>query len=483
MSSLSDSIQKLRDKLNALGKRGGGGGDGERKSSGGGFDAKKAIAWGKQNPIIVISVAVMVLAPSASWWFSSQRHEEADRKTAERAKEMVALESLGRTEVEVALPGQEPWRGTGVVTPKVVADYEALTRRQREDAVAVQRAALKHNQKGRTRLATDIRVTPNNSSTIAEDVFLALRRGMEQTLQQARVGMPPDPESVLGQVQRRQDQFIAGLKKTDRKSLTPEEQAELRTALTDKCLQVYADTAANISFYGDIATLGLPRRSADAGSPPSEARMFYWQWRVWIIEDLIGALVNANKPYRNVMDSPVKRLVSIAFNPADEVLAGNRPQQPVSAPPMEDGMEGVPQGGSVFQPIDPKMPVPYDFKRVFTGRSTNPLYDVRQIRVTLIVATAGLPDVLNAIARENFMTVVNVDLAPADAFAAAAAGYVYGPDHVSRVTLTIETVWLREWIAKLMPKELQELRQTDGRTIDDDVAGLTSTESQDASQG
>jgi hypothetical protein len=483
VSSFGDSIQKFRDKLGSIGKKGGDGG-----SSGGGakFDAKKTMAWLKRNPLIVASVAVMVLAPATAWWFSSQMHADHDKQTEERAKEMASLEKLEKTQVEIALPGREPSQQTGVVTPKMVAAYEELTRKLREDAVAVQKTALIKNQKARTKLTADIAVRPNNVNTVAETVLNTLRKSVEDALVAARAGIPPDEDKVIDQVQRRQDQFISGEKKTDRKSLTAEELDKLNRALAEKRLQVYADSAATVSFYADIQDLGLPTDPKSAGATPSESKMFYWQWRTWIVEDVIRAVVAANKPYRSVVDSPVKRIVALRF--LDEKSFETVAAPAAAAAPGSALGGGAPAEGAVDPaaaatgppPIDPKNAVPYDFVRSFTGRQTNSLYDVRKFRVTLVVATAGLPDILNAIAKENFMTVVNISMQPADAFADAAEGYIYGPDPVSMVNIDVESVWLREWMGKLMPKEMQAHRGTNGRTVDEAMTPPAGAENKDA---
>jgi hypothetical protein len=53
------------------------------------------------------------------------------------------------------------------------------------------------------------------------------------------------------------------------------------------------------------------------------------------------------------------------------------------------------------------------------------------------------------------MTVIDVEIRPENAFAAASQGFIFGRDPVCNVTLTIETVWLREWTAPLMPLEVR----------------------------
>jgi hypothetical protein len=63
--------------------------------------------------------------------------------------------------------------------------------------------------------------------------------------------------------------------------------------------------------------------------------------------------------------------------------------------------------------------------------------------------------------------VTGLEVRPADAFAAADEGYVYGAAPVSEIRMTVETIWMRPWLAKLMPAELQKLKGTDGRSGDE----------------
>jgi hypothetical protein len=109
---------------------------------------------------------------------------------------------------------------------------------------------------------------------------------------------------------------------------------------------------------------------------------------------------------------------------------------------------GVPQ-------LDVTQEAARDYKRSFTGRATNPIYDVRTAYVTLIVETARMPELFDALAKRNFMTVLDVTVRPADAFAAARDGFIFGKAPVSEVTMTIESVWLREWTAPFMPPEVR----------------------------
>lgn len=114
-------------------------------------------------------------------------------------------------------------------------------------------------------------------------------------------------------------------------------------------------------------------------------------------------------------------------------------------------LAGAAQPSNAAPVIDPKQQVNLDFSKRFTGRVSNGIYDVRLADVTFVAETARLPEIFDALARQNFMTVTNVRLAPADPFAAARAGYLFGASPVSQVTMTVESLWFRDWTARHMP--------------------------------
>lgn len=454
MSSLGESIQQLRSKLQSLGKRGGGG-----SAGGKGPDAAAVMAWVKANPLIVGSVAIMLAAPGVAWWFASDIHAAADEAASKRAQEYAALEKFEKSTVELALPGRAPEQRTGVISSRTVRAYQEVAERLRSDAMQLQSQALSHNQRARTELIADVQVTRANNNTIAESVHSRLMQRADDMLKRLRAGSPPPEQAVADQLQRTQDQFVAREQRADRKSLSAEQQDRLRAQLIERRLQLYADAARNMSFYAERDDLGLPLASAEAGKQPTETVLFGWQWRQWIVEDFLDALAVANAPYKTVLDSPVKRVITVSVR---EDASGARKAE---APAAEAEASG--SASAALPPIDPKAAVAYDFARSFTGRTSNQLYDVRTLSARMVVDTARLPEVLNAFAKVNFMTVTSVTLSPADAFQAAEDGFVYGPDAVSEVAITVESLWMRQWLAKLMPRELQQAKGSDGRSVDD----------------
>jgi hypothetical protein len=123
----------------------------------------------------------------------------------------------------------------------------------------------------------------------------------------------------------------------------------------------------------------------------------------------------------------------------------------MSDPSMgEDGIAASSGTGA-----NPKAPVAFDYSASITGRKSNPLYDVVYVNVDMVVETARLPQVLDELSRYNFFTVVAINVVPADSFEAARSGFVYGPEPVSNVFMTLETIWLRDWTTQFMPDDLK----------------------------
>ena len=124
--------------------------------------------------------------------------------------------------------------------------------------------------------------------------------------------------------------------------------------------------------------------------------------------------------------------------------------------------------------INPTVDAGRDYAKRHTGRVSNGVYDVRTVEVVLVAETAKLPKVFDAIAAQNFMTIVDARLEPADPFAAVRMGYIYGAEPVSQITLTLESIWLRDVTAVMMPAATRSLLGIASKPV---VTGESSTES------
>ncbi|MGA1017865.1 MAG: hypothetical protein ACO3YY_07780 [Phycisphaerales bacterium] len=426
----------------------------------------KVVDWIKSNVAIVVCGVVILLVLVLAPWFSSSLEAGVRESAEQRARQVSEIAGFERSPVSLDVPGRAPISGSGVVNAALLEQYRNAAARLQSDAEAVRAVAVEHNRKGRGVVSAEAFPRPPRSQreTIQFDVYDRVVEAYEDLLDRVRAGSPPEEDTVVAELQRREMQFINNtLRKQTRKDLDAREEADLDAELAKARLVRYGERARELSFYASLADLDVP-------APPQQSRistaeMFDWQWRLWVAEDLLEAFAAANDGDASVVEGAVKRVVSLQVLGSLEPprsggggsdfggggMPGRRGVEGEGGAAASGGMSDEPPLGEVR--IDASIEAPRDFARSFTGRSSNGIYDVRNVEVVLVVATEELPRVFDAIAARNFMTVLDVSLRPADPFEAARRGYIYGTTPVSEVTMLVETVWLREWTAPFMPSD------------------------------
>ena len=308
-------------------------------------------------------------------------------------------------------------------------------------------------------------------------------------------GSPPDPLDVA--------RAVSGLNEAEREKamdetgqvdLSDDAVEELEQMLLGQRLSIYAQHAQGLSLYGTVDVLrdaAEPGRQSSANegtysvipaSVPTTRVVaddaFVWQWDYWVVEDILRAIGTANSAgsglRTDIPESPVKRIESIRIGALDLSAAAAQAEDtndPYRDPYDDDDSGGY--GGTVS--VDPRRDDPRLGSRTsigaprasggpgsqgalgeetFTGRVSSPdnqTYDIRPVRVSLIVDSARLTDVIDAFGRANFMTVTSMQLGEVDTWADLAEGYYYGDAHVVRAEFDVETVWLRFWTRDAMP--------------------------------
>ena len=253
--------------------------------------------------------------------------------------------------------------------------------------------------------------------------------------------------------------------------------------------------AQDIGVYLEESTLEIPAFSLS--QIPSVGQLFVWQWRYWAIADVIGSIAAINGR-QSELTSPVKQVVSLEVLGLPNITntapkggpkggsgggtggpsgGNNSGGGPLGAPlggPLTSGGDGGPTffggPGGPSQPTGPKPPAPPMPPRggndrgndgsgsladSFTGRVSGELFDVLQVRLSIIVDSQRVPIILDGFAKYNFFTVIDLELQPADTFLALDEGYDYGNESVSQMTVVFEVAWLRSWTTEFMPDEVK----------------------------
>ena len=428
------------------------------------------LAWVRSNVYSVLFVGAMIVAPIVLGIAAGRLNASVRLQVKERGATLVQLKQLEKTPVDFvsAVGRSRPVKSTILVNQRFLDRYQEVVGRISDDAKRIRQEALNFNRADRDVLFPGLfpEPAPTQLETIPRRMYMALVAAYERLLVDMRAGAPPSAESMGEILEAAEERFRTQiLIKPGGQRLTDDDTIWLKEQLTNTRLSHYAETAKGIGIYTTLASLNVPDESLVPPRAEGQGmvQLFQWQWSLWITQDIVGALSGANEPFESVLEAPVKRLVSLVEFGAPVVAGGsaggggggfNAGLAPGGGRGAGSGAS-TPAGGKAAAPLDPAREVPLDFAFSFTGRKTNPLYDVRLIQLVLIAETARIPVVLDALSRKNFITILDATLEAVDAFEEVGEGYFYGSAGVSKLTLDLETVWLRQWTAPLMPPDLK----------------------------
>ena len=456
---------------------------------------KQVIAFVKEHVLVVVFCGTIIAALAGGWFASAGFNETVRLKAEEQARRFGELEGAEKGSITIAFPGSaEPFNAKGVINEAVVKQYGQVINVIAEDATKIQQAALARNLNGRdpydpkSEIAEFLpRINDKQAAKVryAAQKFVAAQYA--KLLADVHAGTAPSVTEITKRLEGARLNFInQDLRKNDAASLSAEEKLKLEQKLASDRIGLLESSAMGVSFFCDPIDLSIPTEAAakalDFEKPAQiaayEQTLFDWQWRFWVTEDILRGLYAANqdgaKELVPELRAPVKHLISLTIAPmgksggaseegsASENASSGEAAAFGAAPESPEGAEtpaptATVRAGLGSPQVDPAAEAARDYSKSFTGRTSNTVYDVRQVTLVFVAETAAIPAVLNALSRENFMTILDMEVVPADPFAAARKGFAYGVEPVSTVTLDIETIWFREWTAFFMPESVRGL--------------------------
>tara|TARA_Y100000589_G_scaffold324010_1_gene359462 strand:- start:3153 stop:4655 length:1503 start_codon:yes stop_codon:yes gene_type:complete len=464
------------------------------------MNASKVLDYIKQYLVIAICVIVTIAALIGLPMVSAGWNEDVQQSIKSRSNYFSRINKLEKTSFQV--PGSIQSQET-VINQKLLNAYEQITASMLEDAQRVTRVAMSRNQQSHDVLMPDLFPTPPDGhgamDVLPRRMHEKLMASYEELLASVNAGSPPPAREVEVSLQAARRQFLEQMMAKDESDeLTEEETKQLKQQMTGERLEIYKDRAAEIGVYFGLDAVSPPE--FDRARPPSIVDLFSWQWTYWVVEELAGVIRSVNSTTE--LQNPIKRIDSVRLVGLMQLLheagvatgGGGRggrggrggargggggapgPRSPFGggAPPgPRSPMGGAPGprrpgsgstgggGGGAAKPALEMATAPMsgatNFDVSVSGRISNQLYDVVVVELDMVVATASIPRVLDAFARQNFMTVLDLKLQPEDAFKAVKDGYYYGSENVSRVQLVVETIWLRSWTRQYMPDEVRAM--------------------------
>lgn len=440
------------------------------------------MAWIKSHVAVVVLCAVIVVSiPTAFAVSTAWNKSIRTSRQAEVESDYKKLEARLTYTLPPIRPNEE------AVTYPVEAPNESITRWFRErraerDAQVrgVIDAATEINREGHELLVTGLLPEPAEAAAYEKRLEFMERlvgkggepSAFQKLLESIHAGPPYDAEAVAEEIQAmiqaELERARAERTGSGEATLSREQAEALAKRVVDYRLGRYEQRAGELSVYATLECLP-PEEVIPREVPRSEGdypiwRCFELQWDYWLIADLLRAVASANTDADGhplpVDRSVVKRIERIRFE--ELPIIGDRELR-------KDDWTPTPGLGSDKAPLDPNASI--------TGRRSskhNSLYDVRRADLEVVVDSARLVDFVSAISRTNFMTVIGCELSEVDALKDLQQGFVYGPSHVIRAKLRIETVWLRSWIEPLMPPPIKRAFGIAGTTEESPAAAPAS---------
>ncbi len=468
------------------------------------------LTWVKAHWLVVLFCVIIVGVTPAGVYLGNGRDTAVREPLDSRVRSMQqSIKKVEGTMVEITplQPGVAKFDEKMVITEAVLDDYRQQREAIKEQADEILGQAQEINRAGHYQeLIPGLLPAPQAASAQSLPYLInpAYLDAHENLLVQLNAGEPISDE-VLGSTL---DDFQGTFTRTQLnqevgEGLDDEQEELLLAAMTTRRMLEYRQHAEGISVYADLSIFEL--QSWDDGrGQPAPSMWFDWQHAYWVNQDIVQAIVNANSStsggnagldsISGEPGSTVKRIIEVRLFPMFDVRAKKKTNEfggaefdEESFGMMEGGfgmMEGEGGGGpprmnkggkggsyeqsehgdssfsdaeSVVDNNDATVAFQDDFANSLSGRSSNPLYDVRRVALTAIVDSNRLPLLINSIQQTNFMTVTGCQMRKVNMLSELGAGFYYGNEAVVEVTLDIETLWLRDWTTQLMPDDVKEV--------------------------
>jgi hypothetical protein len=429
------------------------------------------IGWLKSNIVAVLLLLVPVIVIPTAWVLSSGWSKRIVADVESKA-------SADFREVDVRVtyqglqtdPQGRPIEQSGVVPNRVRTEFfRRLRENQAQGLERIVSIAEEFNRRGREPLVPGLFPTPTGEAYPGEkplmisNLFVPTRdparpSAYERLLLDINAGRPPDMGRMLETLEDIADrEKLAWQAERGQTQMPPEKAEELQQRLVDYRLEEYRRRAEQLSVYGGMQVFPVMGDTARSirfpmippdrpRQPPGPLQCFIWQHDYWVVQDVFEAIRRANTgpdgQLTSVPDSAVKRIVALELErmPVLEDMGDPAPFMP--GPQDARGTR-----------IEPKYEVS------LTGRMTrpeNPMYDARIVsNLELIVSWEKFPRFLDALARTNFITVLDLDIEEVNIAQDLVRGYYYGPDYVVRAKMKLEVLYLRSWTKQYMPDSVK----------------------------
>jgi hypothetical protein len=442
------------------------------------MNGQAVLQWMKANLVIVICAVVIVGSLVAGPIISGGMNKELAKDVKKRLRKVDELDSSAQASFT--------WPGDSVshqvmITEPLIVEYQAAAADRGRQSQHVVSLVQSSNRGDTANHMPELFPAPANRDRDLEVLPPELHRrivaGYDKVLESLHAGVPPAVDEVKAELTAKRNDFIdRSFRKESNERLDKGEQDQLDEYLAGQRLRIYRDRASEIGVYLSLDALHPPKYSSR--EKPTLDQMFKWQWRLWVLERVAGALkaINGGSAEPMAAIHTVDQVDIRGLLDVQTPAAGERKFQGKSSGgsgggglgglgsggglggPSGGGLGGSPSpGGSGSGGGEEIAQVPpagtRDYSRSVTGRVTNASFDVVLVDLDMLVTTNRIDDILEGLTIPVVMSVLDVEVHRGDPYKALSEGKYVGEATVSRLIVTLETLWLRDWSGALMPNE------------------------------
>lgn len=432
---------------------------------------KGVLGWIKSHLVIVICTIVIPTSLILGFIFSSGWNKEIREEQEKRASNAYSKIKSARVTYVIPslLPGEEALTDSRPPNRVVTEFFKEQREERTRQASGVVDEVERFNRRDHELLEPELLPEPREPqkalslkysmlAQVAGDTQMGTESVYVGVFSRIGAGGPPDPVKLATSIQDLRDrQSERMLAESGTGSLTDEQQEELDALLRDRRIAEAQRRAKEISVYAGLESFDsqgfgdktavippISRTERESSVPPSLNEVFGWNFDYWVVSDVLAAIDAANTDAggtrANVEHATVKRIERLSV----EKLPVEVTTEPGAGSMDEFADEGVAAGSAT----DPSVSV--------TGRVSTEAFDVVRVKLTLIVDAQKLPRLFEAFAETNLMTVLDLDISEVDIWEDLRQGYYYGDGSVVRADVLLETIWLRDWTAPMMPEAVKE---------------------------
>ncbi|QQE11468.1 hypothetical protein JD969_18540 [Planctomycetota bacterium] len=465
---------------------------------------KSLLNWAKSNPISVASILFAIAALVAFWFVPVQGGAAVREKADAWNGKMKEVKRYINNSVEIPseVKGESKMISPITINEKVITEIRGIYNNINDSYDSLLSETLDRNMMDHQLILPAV-FDPKNKNNVDlpfkfkkqyREAFVDLLQPYDPAIgggPTLNAGLPPFPEEQAQVIKEAQDNYISSIEVSRGTAsgspvLTEDDNEEIIKAQRMSLIELLQNQANSVNVYADaefnspMFPFHIGAWAVDvSGIPPKPHELYEGQLELWIQQDIVSAIALANDIYKtdenglfvrnsdgalisnvnsSVLTSPIKNLkqIEIVSGYVGIQSRGGFDGKYRESKGNSGGMTGGRKAIIAYSPPaemidDINAKVGENFYLSPTGRGSNPIYDVRHVRLVADVDYEQLPKIFEALNKVNFMTVVDCRISQVDEYELLSQGYMYGKADCVTVDLMIESIWLRQDLQKYMP--------------------------------